>query len=104
MTLKREQIRELAAFEDSHAGAVSFYFQPATPRNKAHKEDAILIKDLARDALAEPRLPRLAADEHDPVDRLAGEARLVIAAAQAQLFHEPRQRLAAGGLDAREFG
>ena len=51
MTLTREQIRELAEFQDSKSGAVSFYFQPETPRNKAHKEDTILIKDLAREAL-----------------------------------------------------
>ncbi len=51
MTLTREQVRELAQFEDPKAGAVSFYFQPAAPRNKAHKEDAILLKDLAREAL-----------------------------------------------------
>jgi peptide subunit release factor 1 (eRF1) len=51
MTVTREQIRELAEFQDSKSGAVSFYFQPATPRNKAHKEDTILIKDLAREAL-----------------------------------------------------
>jgi peptide subunit release factor 1 (eRF1) len=51
MTLTREQIRELAEFQDAKSCALSFYFQPATPRNKTHKEDAILIKDLARDAL-----------------------------------------------------
>jgi len=51
MTMTREQIRELAQFEDPKAGAVTFYFQPAAPRNKAHKEDAILLKDLAREAL-----------------------------------------------------
>jgi peptide subunit release factor 1 (eRF1) len=50
MTITREQIRELAGFQDTQSCAVSFYFQPATPRNKAHKEDAILIKDLAREA------------------------------------------------------
>src|SRR6202046_2669038 len=51
MTLTREQIRELAELQDPKSCAVSFYFQPATPRNKAHKEDTILIKDLAREAL-----------------------------------------------------
>src|ERR1700752_1001097 len=50
MTLNRQQIRELAELQDNESGALSFYFQPATPRNKAHKEDTILIKDLARDA------------------------------------------------------
>ena len=51
MTITREQIRELAEFQDLNPCAVSFYFQPSTPRNKAHKEDTILIKDLAREAL-----------------------------------------------------
>ena len=46
-----EQIDELAQFEDSSSCALTFYFQPATPRNKAHKEEAILTKDLAREAL-----------------------------------------------------
>jgi hypothetical protein len=49
--ITREQVRELAQFEDPRGCALSFYFQPATPRNKAHKEDAILAKDLAREAL-----------------------------------------------------
>src|ERR1700730_4553345 len=51
MSITREQIRELAEFQDKQSCAVSFYFQPSTPRNKAHKEEVILIKDLAREAL-----------------------------------------------------
>ena len=51
MSITREQIRELAEFQDPNASAVTFYFQPSTPRNKAHKEDVILIKDLVREAL-----------------------------------------------------
>jgi peptide subunit release factor 1 (eRF1) len=51
MSITREQIRELAEFDDPRNCAVSFYFEPSTPRNKAHKEDTILIKDLAREAL-----------------------------------------------------
>jgi peptide subunit release factor 1 (eRF1) len=49
--ITREQIHELAQFEDEAACALSFYFQPTTPRNKAHKEEAILTKDLAREVL-----------------------------------------------------
>jgi len=49
--ITREQVHELAQFEDQGACALSFYFQPAAPRNKAHKEDAILAKDLAREAM-----------------------------------------------------
>ena len=51
MSITREQIRELAEFRDEQSCALTFYFQPSTPRNKAHKEDAIVIKDLARDAI-----------------------------------------------------
>ena len=50
MSISREQIRELAEFRDEESCAVSFYYQPSAPRNKAHKEDTILIKDLARDS------------------------------------------------------
>jgi len=49
--ITREQIQELAQFEDRAGCALSFYFQPSTPQNKSHKEEAILTKDLAREAL-----------------------------------------------------
>ena len=52
--MTREDIRELAAFQaDSDGCALSFYFQPHTPQNKSHKEEAILAKDLVRQALRE---------------------------------------------------
>jgi peptide chain release factor subunit 1 len=51
MRITREQIRDLAEFQERDSTALSFYFQPVTPRNKAHKEDVILIKDLVREAL-----------------------------------------------------
>ncbi len=51
MSITREQLRELAEFRDENSCAVSFYYQPSTPRNKAHKEDTILVKDLAREAM-----------------------------------------------------
>ena len=49
--ITREQINELAQFEDQRCCALSFYFQPSAPRDKAHREEAILTKDLAREAL-----------------------------------------------------
>jgi peptide subunit release factor 1 (eRF1) len=49
--ITREQIHELAQFEDQDSHALSFYFQPPSPRNKAHKEEAILTKDLVREIL-----------------------------------------------------
>jgi peptide subunit release factor 1 (eRF1) len=78
MSITREQIRELAEFQDDQACALSFYFQPSTPRNKAHKEDVILIKDLAREALhgleSQGRKDCARADM-DRVLRLSGELR-----------------------------
>jgi peptide chain release factor subunit 1 len=49
--ITRENIRDLANFESSNGCAISFYFQPRTPQNKSHREEAILVKDLVREAL-----------------------------------------------------
>ncbi len=51
--ISREEIRELAQFEadGKQECALSFYFQPQTPQNKSHREEAILAKDLVRHAL-----------------------------------------------------
>lgn len=50
--ITREQLRQLAEFQSPQGSAVSFYFHPGIPRNKAHREEHILIKDLVHDALA----------------------------------------------------
>jgi hypothetical protein len=103
MSMTREQIRELAAFQDEKSSAVSFYFQPSTPRNKAHREDTILIKDLAREALhrLESQGPEGKAKKDsaradiDRVVRLSGElrsngthAKAVFACAAQNLWQE----------------
>jgi peptide subunit release factor 1 (eRF1) len=78
MSMTREQIRELAEFNDPNSCAVSFYFQPSTPRNKAHKEDTILIKDLAREAmrtLESKGKKEGARADIDRIVRLSGELR-----------------------------
>ena len=49
--ITREEIRQLAQFESPAGCAISFYFQPQTPQNKSHREEAILVKDMVRDAL-----------------------------------------------------
>jgi peptide subunit release factor 1 (eRF1) len=53
--ITREDIRELAQFHsDGHEScAISFYFEPHTPLDKSHREEAILVKDLVRSALRE---------------------------------------------------
>jgi peptide subunit release factor 1 (eRF1) len=78
MSITREQIRELAEFQDDTSCAVSFYFQPSTPRNQAHKEDAILIKDLAREAqrhLESKGKNSCARADIDRIVQLSGELR-----------------------------
>jgi len=77
MSITREQIRELAEFQDKKSCAVSFYFQPSTPRNKAHKEDTILIKDLAREATRtlEGKGKESVRADIERVVRLSGELR-----------------------------
>lgn len=70
--ITREQITELAQFEDRAGCALSFYFQPSAPRNKAHKEEAILAKDLAREALRqlESRSKDRCDSARDDLDRI----------------------------------
>jgi peptide subunit release factor 1 (eRF1) len=53
--MTRDDLRELAQFqlESEDNCALSFYFQPRTPHNKSHREEAILAKDLVRQALRE---------------------------------------------------
>ena len=51
--ITREELRELSQFRfnENENCAVSFYFQPVPPRNKSHREETILAKDLVRNAL-----------------------------------------------------
>jgi hypothetical protein len=51
--ITREELRELSQFRfsENENCAVSFYFQPVPPRNKSHREETILAKDLVKNAL-----------------------------------------------------
>lgn len=49
--ITRDEVRQLAQVESPAACAISFYFQPGTPQDKSHREEAILVKDLVREAL-----------------------------------------------------
>ncbi len=54
--ITREEIRDLAQFQcQGEDCAVSFYFQPPRPQNKSHREEAILAKDLIRQALRDAK-------------------------------------------------
>lgn len=49
--ITREEIRHFAQIESPASCAITFYFQPQTPQDKSHREEAILIKDLVRETL-----------------------------------------------------
>ena len=52
--MTRDEIRELAAFqadESKGACALSFYFQPDPPQDRSHRREAIVAKDMVKQAL-----------------------------------------------------
>jgi hypothetical protein len=52
--MTRDEIRELAAFqadETKGACALSFYFQPDPPQDRSHRHEAIVAKDVVKQAL-----------------------------------------------------
>ncbi len=49
--ITREVIRELADFQSAEGDAVTFYYQPNTPQDKSHRQEAIMVKDLVKEAL-----------------------------------------------------
>jgi len=51
--ITHEEIRELAQFKIDQSYAITFYFEPHTPQNKSHRAEAILAKELVRNALRE---------------------------------------------------
>jgi peptide subunit release factor 1 (eRF1) len=52
--MTRDELRDLAAFqadESKGACAVSFYFQPDQPQDRSHRREAIVAKDVVKQAL-----------------------------------------------------
>ena len=96
--ITRDDIRELANFRSPEGCAVTFYYQPSTPLNKSHREEAILVKDLIRNALRE-------AEKHgkngstrsdlekidnmvDPLHGSGGKAKAIFACGQQGFWRE----------------
>src|SRR5258706_6090368 len=48
--ISREELRDLAAVESPSGCAISFYYQPETPQDVSHRREAILVKDMIREA------------------------------------------------------
>jgi hypothetical protein len=68
--ITREAIRELALHESEQGCAVSFFFQPTTPKDQSYREEAILLKDLVRQALRETEAGGKNACARDDLNRI----------------------------------
>jgi peptide subunit release factor 1 (eRF1) len=49
--ITRDMIRELADFQSPLGDAITFYYQPGTPQDKSHRQEAIEIKDIVKNAM-----------------------------------------------------
>jgi len=71
--MTREEIRELAAFqadESKGACALSFYFQPAPPQDRSHRSEAIVAKDVVKQALKSAAAQGKNGSLHADLDRV----------------------------------
>ena len=77
---------------------MTFYYQPATPLNKSHREEAILLKDLVRNALREAEKKGRNGGPRADLDRInsmvetlhgnGGKAKAIFACSKQQFWRE----------------
>ncbi len=71
--MTRDEIRELAAFhadETKGACALSFYFQPDPPQDRSHRREAIVAKDIVKQALKSTAASGKNGSLHADLDRV----------------------------------
>ncbi|HEX2330764.1 MAG TPA: hypothetical protein VHN74_18725 [Candidatus Angelobacter sp.] len=68
--ISREELRHLAQLESSHGCAITFYYQPQTPQDRSHREEAIIVKDIAREALRRAERNGNNQELHDDLQRI----------------------------------
>jgi hypothetical protein len=71
--MTRDDIRELAAFqadETKGACALSFYFQPDPPQDRSHRREAIVAKDVVKQALKSAAAQGKNGSLHADLDRV----------------------------------
>jgi peptide subunit release factor 1 (eRF1) len=71
--MTRDEIRELAAFqanENKGACALSFYFQPDPPQDRSHRREAIVAKDVVKQALKSAAATGKNGSLHADLDRV----------------------------------
>jgi len=96
--ITREMIRELASHDSAADCAVSFFYQPTTPKDQSHREEAILLKDLVRQAMheAEATKPNAFArvalsrilEMADRIHNNQGKAKAIFADASRNIWRE----------------
>ena len=94
--MTRDEIRELAAFqadETKGACALSFYFQPDPPQDRSHRREAIVAKDVVKQALKSAAASGKNGSLHADLDRvldlatnLRGSSGRAVFACSAQNF------------------
>ena len=71
--MTRDEIRELASFqadETKGACALSFYFQPDPPQDRSHRREAIVAKDIVKQALKSAAASGKNGSLHADLDRV----------------------------------
>ena len=98
--VSREDLRRLADFECRPGEfAITFYYQPATPKDKSHREESIQAKDLVRKTIQELELnagsSRAAVNDLRRILQLVeslhgnhGSAKLVFSCSGQNIWHE----------------
>ncbi len=96
--ITREEIRHLAQIDSPAGCAISFYFQPQVPQDKSHREEAILVKDLVREALRKAERHGNHAALRDDLKKILGIAetlhgnhsrgKAIFACSEARIWHE----------------
>jgi len=71
--MTRNEVRELAAFQlsdNNGATALSFYFQPEPPQDRSHRNEAIVAKDVVKQALKSAAARGKNGSLHADLDRI----------------------------------
>lgn len=71
--MTRNEVRELAAFQlsdNNGATALSFYFQPEPPQDRSHRNEAIVAKDVVKQALKSAAASGKNGSLHADLDRI----------------------------------
>ena len=72
--ITRDAIRELASHQSEAGCAVSFYFQPSTPKDQSHREEILHLKELVRNALRSAEVGGANACARADLDHILGMA------------------------------